>query len=131
MFRFNHDNIITDEGFNEWVKSICTEINRISSTNIDIPVAIVTVELDQWNQDDGTTPLIARRIILNKPYSFCYFGIAEVEYERNKHKRKHLVQLLKCRLSSFFWDIENTREELFKVLLQFDPEHKTPDDYLH
>ena len=26
---------------------------------------------------------------------------------------------------------EDYREELFKLLQQFDPEHKTPDDYVH
>ena len=128
MFRFNYDNITVGTCFDDWVKSICTEVNRILSD-----FATAKINMDYW-QPESKDPIPARAMYLDSGPSIFSLGFAEFEYNKyDGHVKKSLalLKLLQVRLIDALWSVEDYREELFILLQQFDPEHKTPDDYIH
>lgn len=131
MFRFNYDNVIVGTCFDEWVKSICAELNRVLSINVDVPVAVAKIKADYWSKNETGEFIEARTIYLDTESSIFTCSFARDEYDKYVKDNQGYKQLLQMRLIDTLWSVEDYREELFKILQQFDPEHKTPDDYVH
>ena len=125
MFKFNYNNITVGTCFDDWVKSICAELNRMFSD-----FATAKINIDYW-QPESKDPMPARVIYLDSGPGIFSLGFAEFEYNRYIEEGLDLKKLLKVRLTDALWSVEDYREELFKLLQQFDPEHKTPDGYVH
>lgn len=128
MERFNCDNVVVGTHFFEWVKSICVEFNRILSDNVDIPVAVAKIRTEYWDKNET---IEARTICLDTGLSIFTCSFAKNEYDKYIKENLDLKKLLQARLADVLWSIEDYREELFRILRQFDPEHETSDDYVH
>lgn len=129
MFRFNYDNVVVGTCFDDWVKSICAELNRMFSDGVDIPIAIAKIKVDYWQSENRMS---ARTIYLDPGPSIFSLGFAEFEYDGYVVKESlDVKKLVQVRLIDALWSVEDYREELFRLLQQFDPEHKTPDEYVH
>ncbi len=127
MIEFNYDNIIINIDFKTWIKSICTEINKILSNSSDTFVAEAKIKPTYWGEGIPAQSIY----IFNTFNGGLYFSIAEFEYEQNKGNKEHLNNLVKTRLLGFLYSLEQHREDIFRILRQFDPQWETPDDFLY
>ena len=118
MSTLNHDKIVTDKGFDEWIKSICAELNRIFAIKVKVP---------PWceNAEGGCQPATAitngSTIYFDIAPELFNFSFTHAEYEKyRKRGVKDLKNLLIARLADCIWSIEDYRQSLTGMIMQFD-----------
>lgn len=127
MFRFNYDNVVVGTCFDEWIESICAEVNRVFSMDRDTPLREVKIESTDWGNNKAGELIEARSISAGN----FHLSFAKFEYDKYIKKSSNLEQLLSMRLIDALWSLEDLREIMFEMLRQFDPEWKTTDDWVH
>ena len=140
--RINFDNIKITGTFNEWIKSIRAEIERVLTNTNCGGEETYSVEVRPSDWGTKKDPMPAKAIVIMYtgitgmtifafPREITHFSFAECEFKHKKARPEYLKTLVNVRFIDMLWSLEDQREKRFKLLRKFDSTHKTPDCYEH
>ena len=124
----NHDNIKIDGTFEDWIKSIAKEVDRLFSSKSKEPDAgwfglkhRVEITPCDWDpeQNDGM-PAFAISIHLGEYYLGTHFSFAKIEWDRNYKSLKAMRSILNVRFIDCIWSLYHVVREQVIFLKKMD-----------
>lgn len=124
----NHDNIKINGTFEEWIKSIEKETERLLATKskeLDAdwfkPYYNVKTESCDWSpKQDGSMPAFMIQVYVGSYGLMVSFSFAKCEWDRNCKSPKALQSMLNIRFIDFVWSVYHAVREQVILLKGLD-----------